>query len=266
MMSPPKLTVLGGSTPFTAALFEAIACSDFRLQPHELMLFGRNQAALDVMTRRARHCLGPFGWLVSSTTSRAESLEGAAFVIHQIRYGDLDGREAGERLAGRFGYPRMNAWTCSPPVGYSSRVRREGHSEVHHVTLPECMDSQPDEPIEVTTAIFIREGVTRCVGVCELPETTAGAIAHMLGIAGTELQWEYVGLNHRGFLYDVSVGGQPLQTAILSALPSEHLPGVTRDDVETFQAVPLKYLTPSSTATNGSPRIGAPCPARDTAG
>jgi 6-phospho-beta-glucosidase len=244
MISAPKLTILGGSTPFTAALFDAIACSDYRLQPHELMLFGRNHAALDVMTLRARHCLGPFGWRARSTTSRAEALEGATFVIHQIRYGDLDGREAGERLARRFGIP---ADETLGPAALQWAIRHASAVKETANCIASCCSSawilNLTNPLSVTTAILIREGVTRCVGVCELPEATADAVAHIVGVDRAELQWEYVGLNHRGFLYDFSVDGRPLHSTLMDALPSEDLPGVTRDDLEAFHAVPLKYFS-----------------------
>ena len=267
MIAAPKLTVLGGSTPFTAALFDALVSAAPDLGPHELMLFGRNQAALEVMTRRAQHSLGACGWVARSTTSRAEALAGARFVIHQIRYGDLDGREAGEQLAERFGIPADE--TLGPAALQWAICNASAVKEMAQCIASSCSNAwllNLTNPLSVTTAIFIREGVTRCLGVCELPETTAAAVARILGIPAHDLQWEYVGLNHRGFLYNFSVAGRSLLPKLLSALPSTELPGVTSGNLETLQAVPLKYfLTVSRVGTTCSPRTSVACLASGTA-
>jgi 6-phospho-beta-glucosidase len=257
MTPKPMISVLGGSTPFTAAFFDAIASSHHSLQPHRLMLFGRDSTALDVVTRRAQHCLGPLGWSATATTNLTEALEGASFVVHQIRYGDLDEREAGERLAERFGTaadetlgPAALHWA----IGHASSVRETARHIASRCSNAWILNLS--NPLSITTALFIREGVTRCLGVCELPETTAHGIAQMLSIADRRLEWQYIGLNHRGFLYNLSADGRPLHAAILSALPSATLPGITRDDVSTLRAVPLKYFqmlrAPKPTARRAS--------------
>jgi len=251
--SAPKLTVLGGSTPFTTALFDAIAGSDYRLQPHELMLFGRDEAALDIVTRRAQHCLGPFGWVANNTTDMEEALRGAHYIVHQIRYGGLDGREFGERLSERFGLPADE--TLGPAalriaIRGASAVRQTARAIAAH--CPGAWTLNLTNPLSVTTAQFIAEGVTRCVGICELPESTAMAVADALGIEFARMRWEYVGLNHRGFLYNLSLDGQPLMGAIAQALPARCLPGITVNDLDTLDAVPLKYF--SMLRTSG-PRV-----------
>jgi 6-phospho-beta-glucosidase len=187
----------------------------------------------------------------------AEGLEGAAFVINQMRYGGLDGREAGEQLAERFGIPADEtlgpaALLCA--ISSASAVRETARDIVSRCANAWILNLT--NPLSITTALFIREGATRCLGVCELPATTADVVARMLGIGRTDLQWEYVGLNHRGFLYDFSADGRPLHGPILGALPSADLPGVTRDEVDTLRALPLKYFSllraPKPTARRAS--------------
>src|SRR5262249_45609753 len=184
----PMITVLGASSPFTAALFDAIASSHDRLQPYELMLFGRDSAALDLVTRRAQCCLGPLGWSARSTTSLAEALDGAGVVIHQIRYGGLDGRETGERLAECFGIAADE--TLGPAALQWAICHASAVSETARSIASRCSNAwilNLTNPLSITTALFIREGATRCLGICELPETTADAVARMLGIAARDL-------------------------------------------------------------------------------
>jgi 6-phospho-beta-glucosidase len=243
MNAAPKIAVLGGSSPFTAALFDALASSG-DLPPHQLMLFGRNSAALAVVTRRAQCCLGPLGWSARSTTNRAEALDGATFVIHQIRYGGLDGRESGERLAERFGMPAdetLGPAALQSAIQTASAVQETARSIASY--CPNAWTINLTNPLSITTALFVGEGVKRCVGVCELPDATAQAVGDMIGVASSDLQWEYSGLNHRGFLYNFSAAGRSLHADIVRALPSRILPDVTREDVGMLQAVPLKYFS-----------------------
>jgi len=56
------------------------------------------------------------------------------------------------------------------------------------------------------------------------------------------VEWDYIGLNHRGFLYNLTSDGQSVFPALMKSLPSALLPGVTRATVESLCAVPLKYF------------------------
>ena len=243
MSAAPKLTVLGGGTPFTAALFDAIAASEYCLQPQQLMLFGRDRTALDIVARRGQHCLGRFGWVVKNTTNLDEALDGARHILHQIRYGGLDGREQGERLSERFGLPADE--TLGPAALQTAICTASAVQQTARAIAARCPGAWTlnlTNPLSVTTALFVREGVTRAIGICELPEATATAVADVLCIAASELRWEYAGLNHRGFLYNCSREGEPLLPRIVEALRTRNLAGVTRSDVERLQAVPSKYF------------------------
>src|SRR5271163_542825 len=98
-----KLAILGGSSPFTAAFIDALAQAGYRLPPCALWLHGRNGQNLESISRYSAACLEPLGWSVNSTTLLREALEGAYIVIHQIRYGGLDGRAEDERIAAEYG-------------------------------------------------------------------------------------------------------------------------------------------------------------------
>jgi len=61
-------------------------------------------------------------------------------------------------------------------------------------------------PLSVATAILAASGV-RCLGVCELPLVTAQHAARVLGVPFASLGWAYDGLNHRGFIHDLTIEG-----------------------------------------------------------
>src|SRR4051794_21251367 len=97
------LTVLGGSSPFTAALLDAFESS--RLEGWSLRLHGRDVRSLQIVRQYAEHRLGPRGWDVTATPDRRRALHGCDFVIHQARYDGLRGRRRGEDLAARHRVP-----------------------------------------------------------------------------------------------------------------------------------------------------------------
>ena len=80
-----KLTILGGSSPFMAALVDALKAVHPAMPPQVLGLYGRNRSRLNLVGRYAEAHLGALGWTVQTTTRCAEALSDATCVIHQIR-------------------------------------------------------------------------------------------------------------------------------------------------------------------------------------
>lgn len=237
------LTVLGGSTPFVTALFDAIAASDYRTRPRTLTLHGRNQRALEIVGRRAMHLLSRFGWTVRTTTELDRALEGARHVIHQIRYGGWDGRLASEDISERFGLPVDE--TLGPGALLVAIRNAQALREMARAIRTCCPDAwivNLTNPLSVTTALLSTTGVARCIGLCELPQSTASRIAELVGVDSATLEWSYAGLNHRGFLYDLSVAGRPIIADLLRLLPGDDVLNVDRHDIDLLAAVPLKYF------------------------
>jgi 6-phospho-beta-glucosidase len=242
MTATRKIAVLGGGSPFTAALFEAIADSPYRLAPCRLTLFGRDPTSLRVMATRADARLASFEWRIDSTTEIDDALDGADYVIHQIRYGGLEGRERAEQLAERFGLPADE--TLGPAalhVALRSAPALQRMAARIASRCPKAVVLNLTNPLSLTTALMIRHGVAVCLGVCELPESTATAVARLPGIqCWDRITWEYVGLNHRGFLYNFVCDGRPALSMVIGAMRASSL--FDSREVESLQAVPLKYF------------------------
>ena len=85
-------------------------------------------------------------------------------------------------------------------------------------------------------------GVANCIGICELPGVTAGAIAAELNVPIERLSWSYSGLNHRGFLHSLEVNGRDVLPDLLKSLGDRSLFGVPASTIEELDAVPTKYF------------------------
>ena len=235
-----RLCVLGGSTPFTVALLDALAEAE-GVAPFHLVLHGRATGRLRVLAAYAGRRLGPVGWTVGTSVEIAEAVEGADLVVHQIRYGDLSGRAADERFACDHGCPPDETLG---PAALRCVLRSTGGVDQTAAAIaeraPDAWVLNLTNPLSVTTSMIADRVGDRCLGVCELPEATADLIAGALGVPPARLGWSYAGLNHRGFVYDLSVGGRD----ILGDLTRQGsaVGGVRPECIAALGAVPTKYF------------------------
>jgi len=238
-----KLSVLGGGSPFTIALIDALTGAADAVPIASLSLHGRSPDDLTQIAHYARHRLEPFGWTVSHTTHLDEALEGSAFVVQQIRFGGLEGRAADEEIARKCGLAADE--TLGPAATHcvvrtAASLRTLGRAIAR--TAPDAWVLNLANPLGITTALLEREGVAHCLGICELPTTTAMCVAALLGCDMSELEWDYVGLNHRGFLVNTRLRRQDAWSLILDHVRGEDFAGIPGSTIERLNAVPTKYF------------------------
>ncbi len=235
-----RLCVLGGSTPFTAALLDALAEAE-GMPPFHLVLHGRDAGRLQSLGAYAARRLGPAGWAVGTSRELPAAVEGADVVVHQIRYGDLAGRAEDERFACAHGCPPDEtlgpaALRCAlrsrSGVRQSAAAIREGAPDAWVLNLT--------NPLSLTTSLIADRVGPRCLGVCELPEATAGLVAEALAVPYEELSWAYAGLNHRGFVYDLSVDGHDALDDLVRV--ADEVGGIDAERIAVLGAVPTKYF------------------------
>jgi 6-phospho-beta-glucosidase len=237
------LVVLGGSSPFTAALVEALRAVHPAVPPQALGLYGRDRAHLDQVAEHACLRLAPLGWSVWYTTRCAEALEGATCVLHQVRYGGMAGRAADERLAEAHGVP---ADETLGPAGLAAAVRMTpALKDLARLLRKHCPGAwvlNLTNPLSLATAILSREGVSRCVGLCELPWYTVREACRALGLPAQDVSWSYSGLNHRGFIHELTYQGRDYLKELPRVLGDETLGGITAAEIAELSALPLKYF------------------------
>ena len=79
------------------------------------------------------------------------------------------------------------------------------------------------------------------LGVCELPWTTLKQICELLGISPHAISFDYAGINHVGWFYDIHLGSRDLVHEYCNLLGDEQgFP--TAERIQKCSGVPLKYL------------------------
>ncbi len=250
----PRTTILGGSTPFTAALVEALRAADAALPAGELCLFGRDRSFLEAMKRYATARLAPIGWMVSASDLLEEAVDGAAVVVNQIRFGGLQGRARDESLARQFDLPADEtlgpsalsaALRIVPPL--TALARELGRR------CPDAWVLNLANPLSVTTAAMIQAGAPRkCVGLCELPFTTVAETCRLLGVPVDTVEWRYAGFNHRGFVFALALPDRDLLAQLPELLGGRTVFGVTAEDIARVGAIPLKYFRLCAASPEGT--------------
>jgi 6-phospho-beta-glucosidase len=237
-----QLTVLGGGGPFSVGLIDAL-CADLSVPPHQLVLHGRGRETLDLVRQYAAARLEPIGWQVAASTDLYQALTGSHYVIHQIRYGGIEGRAEDEQLASNcgvvadetLGLGALNsALRMVPPL----RTVAAAIS----AAAPDAWVLNLTNPLSIATSILAEEGVKRCVGVCELPSATAQLVAEVLDLPLERLDWHYRGLNHRGFIIRLMCDGVDQLPLLLDRLGDRSLGGIPAAVIAELGAVPTKYF------------------------
>jgi 6-phospho-beta-glucosidase len=239
-----RLAVLGGSSPFTLALFEALVDAAPRLPKLHVFLFGRRKENADAVADYARPKIAAFGWTVAGTSELADCLSDADLVVHQIRYGGMEGRRDDEELCARFGVhcdETLGLGGMNALLRTARQMRPIGESLNRHCKNAWVLNLT--NPLSAVTTLLSRQyALSQCLGLCELPVYTAATIARRLGAGLDDLQWAYTGLNHRGFIHNLVLEGRDALPDFIAGLPSQGFNTIPREWIEKLNAVPLKYF------------------------
>jgi 6-phospho-beta-glucosidase len=244
MQEHKKLTVLGGSSIATPLLIQELVKRQDR-PSFEVCLVGRTLDKLEKVaaasTRLAEVAQTPMK--ISFETDTRKGLEGADYVLNQIRVGGYPARAYDERFPKQFGILGEETYG---PGGMSNALR------TIPVVLEYCRDIEVVAPQAVVLNLtnpnsFIQYAAARyskvnMVGVCDSPVGIGENIAAMLKVPYKELWIEYIGMHHFGWVMKAIYKGKDMMPEILSKL--DQAPGLPFD-VEIARAVggiPTSYF------------------------
>jgi 6-phospho-beta-glucosidase len=108
---------------------------------------------------------------------------------------------------------------------------------------PEAWVINLTNPMSLAVRTLADCGIQKVVGLCELPKYTACCIAQTLGIRYDDLEWDYVGLNHRGFIHHLHASGSDLWPSFLERIGNQDtFLGIPFGEIVRLKAVPVKYF------------------------
>lgn len=239
-----KLTVWGGSGVATPELIDALRheMGDLAI---DVVLWGRNPEKLELVGGVCRRMAEASGrdLGVTWTTNPDEAVEGAHYVLNQIRVGGMRGRAFDETFPRDFGIPGEET---VGPGGFSNALRTIPvvlkHCRHLEQVAPQAILLNLTNPSSLVQYAITRYSKVHVLGLCDAPVTLMRGIAELLGVPYEECAFGYFGMHHFGWVTGVWWNGQDLMPRALERI--EDLPKleVEPELVRAMGAVPHPYL------------------------
>ncbi|HLS49253.1 MAG TPA: 6-phospho-beta-glucosidase, partial [Actinomycetaceae bacterium] len=215
-----KLTVIGGGGFRVPQIFQAISAGEARLRVTELWLYDTSEQRLDVIGTVLEQLAEtlPRPPAVHTTTQLPDALDGADFIFSAIRIGGTAGRIVDERTALRLGV--LGQETVGPG-GLAYALRTVPHALELSTQIakraPRAWTINFTNPAGILTEAMRGVLGDRVVSICDTPiglmRRAAGAVGH----DPRSVEFDYVGLNHLGWLRSLIVDGRDVLPELLSS-------------------------------------------------
>lgn len=243
-----KVAVIGGGSTYTPELIEGIANRSVRLPVDELVLMDLNGERLELIAGLARRIMARLGWhgRIVATQSRDEAIDGAAFVLVQLRIGGQQARLLDETVPPRFGTIGQETTgaggfakalrTVPVVLELAETTARRGATGAWLVDFT--------NPVGIVTQALLDEGY-RAVGLCNVAIGLQRRLADRFGVEPDSVQLGHVGLNHLTWVRSVLVNGVDVLPELLETdldRLSEEAGGVQGDLIRVLRALPSSYL------------------------
>jgi len=247
-----KLTVLGGGGFRVPDVYRALLADSGSPRISEVWLYDVTADRLDavraILAAAARSSAHPEAApVVHATTDLDAALEDADFIFSAIRVGGLAGRVADERVALSLGL--LGQETVGPGgISYGLRTVPVMTAIAERVAAvaPRAVMINFTNPAGMITEALQRVLGDRAVGICDTPSGLGRRLAAGLGIDPREVQLDYAGLNHLGWLRRVVHRGEDVLPRVLAddellgSLEEGAVFGV--DALRMLGAIPNEYL------------------------
>ena len=244
-----KLAVIGGGGFRVPLVYGALLADTAEPRVDEVALYDVDERRLSVIRRVLEQMAAEAEYppKVTATVEVGAALDGADFVFSAIRVGGLAGRVADERVA--HGLGMLGQETTGPGgVAYGLRTVPVAVKIAEQIvrTAPDAWVINFTNPAGMVTEAMSDLLGDRVIGICDSPVALCRRVARALGVDPAHAWFDYVGLNHMGWLRAVEVGGRNALPRLLAddALVSSFEEGrlFGPEWLRVLGAVPNEYL------------------------
>ncbi len=206
-----KIAVIGGGSTYTPELVEGFARRREHLPVDELVLLDPNRERLEPVAGLAGRMLDRAGWKgrLVATDNLDLALEGADFVVVQLRVGGQAARHVDETLPHRFG---VLGQETTGPGGLAKALRTvpvvlDIAEEAARRAAPDAWIVNFTNPVGIVTQALLDSGA-RALGLCNVAIGLQRRLAAHFDVAPDRVALEHVGLNHLTWERAVMVDGE----------------------------------------------------------
>ena len=242
-----KVAVVGGGSTYTPELVEGFVTRANRVPLGDLVLLDVDAERLEVVGGLAGRMLGKAGYdgSLTLTGDRDRALEGADFVVVQLRVGGQAARYLDETIPPRFGCIGQET---TGPGGFAKALRTvpvvlELAEETAKRGAPGAWFVDFTNPTGLVTQALLDEG-HRALGLCNVAIGFQRRFAEVFDVEPERVELEHVGLNHLSWERAVRIDGvdrlpEILSTRIELVADEREMPA---ELIRALGAIPSYYL------------------------
>ncbi|MBT9169282.1 MAG: putative 6-phospho-beta-glucosidase [Syntrophomonadaceae bacterium] len=250
-MEISKIGVIGGGSSYTPELIEGIISQASHLQVKEMVLMDIDPRRLEIVGALATRMVNKVGLPteIALSSSLEQTLEGANFVITQVRVGGIAGRILDEKIPLAYG---LIGQETTGPGGFSLALRT---IPVVQKIAEELSRRSPDawlinftNPSGLITEAVRRSSPIKVVGLCNGPISMRKYVAHLMGLPAKDLYIRTIGLNHLNWADQILGQGENLLSQVIQTISCHpelidtgYFP-FAPDLLQSLQLLPCAYL------------------------
>lgn len=249
-----KLVIIGAGSAYTPEIIDEITRRNDVLQIDRIAMvdIGSGMERAGIILGLAKRMLKRAGVAceISLTTERLTALEGADFVISQIRVGGWQARAEDERIGLSLNLIGQETTGCG---GFMNAMRTipvalEIARDIERV-CPSALLVNFTNPSGIITEAVARYSNTNVIGLCNVPINMHHDAAGALGVPEEQMLCRFAGLNHLSYMYEARVNGADVYQDIVRALRIDHtvMKNIPKQEgcgrlIEAIDLIPSPYL------------------------
>jgi len=244
-----KISLIGGAGTRVPLVVVGLVRFHKELRTSELSLWDPNQERLALIARLCSAMAKRYQVPLRITAARSgeEAIANSDFVLASIRVGGSAGRITDERVAfrhGTLGQETVGAggWAMAlrsipPMLRYAQQIQR---------LAPSAWLVNFTNPVGIVQQALLAAGCSRVIGVCDTPRELFETVAGELGIQSRDAFFDYIGLNHLGWVRRVLVDGEDRLASAFTE-PDRlarfyHVPLFQAEFLQELHLLPTEYL------------------------
>src|SRR6476469_913047 len=242
-----KIAVVGGGSTYTPELVEGFEARRDRMPIDELVLLDTDPRRLEIVGGLAQRMLDRLDWTgrLRCTGDRDAAIDGADFVLIQLRVGGQAARLVDETLPPTFGVVGQETTGAG---GFAKALRTVPVVlELAELTAkrgaPVAGIVDFTNPVGIVSQALLDAG-QRAIGLCNVAINIQRGMAERFGVAPDRGELEHVGLNHLSWERAVRIDGVDRLPELVDgdAEGLGAMVGVPAELVRAVRAIPSYYL------------------------
>jgi 6-phospho-beta-glucosidase len=220
-----KLTILGSGSTYTPELLSGFIEHRDEIKVDQVCLYDIHDERMAIVGGLAQRMFqkAELDTRIELTGELEQAVEGADFIVSQIRVGWMAARILDERIPLRhnvLGQETVGAGGIFNALRSIPVTLRFAQTVARLAPNAWFLNFTNPSGI-VTEALIKHSGLTRVVGLCNVPINSQNAIAEMLDVQVDQVWLDWLGLNHLGWIQRIVVAGRDRLPDVLDSLAED---------------------------------------------